>query len=161
MTEENKTQDTGIAALDALSGEDAAPEKHEEIVDPIVAAAQAVPEKGEAKIDDAPTPPGLVKTVQPHVLTRLELAEIAVERAKENLKSTKDEFALAAKAEADGAPRQLSLVEMNALARKQQAPEAADRRAVHELISSFGLMRRPHQTHSVVVPLPNTEAKVE
>ncbi len=156
---ESTTQDKGIAALEALSADTAEPQ--ETITDPIVEAAQAPADK-EAGIDppagDVPRPIVSPSRTAP---SRLDMAEKGLDRAKQGLKEAKQELSAAARAAAEGAPRQLTLVELNNLARKQQAPEAAQRRAVHELISEFGLMRRPHQTHSVVAPLPNTEAKVE
>jgi hypothetical protein len=156
---ETPTQDESIAALDALSADTA--EQQETITDPIVEAAKAPAEK-EPRIDppagDVPRPIVSPSRTAP---TRLDMAEKGLDRAKQGVKEAQRELSDAARAAAEGAPRQLTLVELNAIAKRQQAPEAAQRRKVHELISEFGLMRRPHQTHSVVAPLPNTEAKVE
>ena len=155
---EPTTQDEGIAALDALDSDVAAPEVQEEIVDPILAAAQKVTEP-EANIEPAIHRPVVGHKSAPP--TRLQLAEKGLEAAQQGVKEAKKELSDAARAEHEGQPTKLTLVELNALARKQQAPEAAVRRSVHELVSSFGLLRRPHQAHSAVVPLPNTEAKVK
>jgi hypothetical protein len=156
---EPTTQDAGIAALDALDSDVAAPEVQEEIVDPIVAAAT----KPEANIEPAANiePPRPIVSKKPGVITRLQLAEKNLVKAQQGLEKAERELSEAALAESKGPEVKLTLVELNALARKQQAPEAAARRKVGELINQFGLLRRPHQTHSPIIPLPSTEAKVE
>ncbi len=148
---EPTSQDEGIAALDALSEDIAEPQ--EKIIDPIVEAAKA-PAGKEANIE--PVVPRPIVSPSRTGPTRLQLAEKGLDKANQGLKEAKKELSDAARAAAEGAAPTPTLVEMNALARKQQVPESRRRRQIQELITEAGLTRRPYPH-----PTPKAEATVQ